>query len=656
MTTLFESPRDTSPTRAVPAAAAASRLRPLWRGRTDDPAWVRPSLLALLGATAVLYLWHLADSGWANAFYTAAVQAGAHSWKAFFFGSSDAANAISVDKPPAALWVMELAARVFGFSTWSVLAPQALEGVAAVGLLYLTVRRTSTAAAGLIAGAVLATTPVAALMFRFNNPDALLVLLLVGSVYCVVRALENASTRWLLAAGACVGFGFLTKQLQAVVVVPVLAAVYLYAAPTPVRRRLVQLLAAGGALVVAAGWWIAAVALTPASMRPYIGGSQDNSILGLTLGYNGLGRLTGDETGSVGGGTGGGGWGATGLLRMFNSEFGGQASHLLPGALVLLAVALRVGRRAPRTGPARAGLLLWGGWLVVTGLVFSFAQGIIHPYYAVALAPAIGGVVGIGAAQLWQARTSLVARLGLAVALFVTVEWTVRLLDRAPGWHTWLRPTVLAVGAAVVLGLLVGGPLHRSLRTALVAGGLVAALVTPAAASVATASVPHTGAIPSASPVVQGGFGAGPGGGNRPAFPGAGARGGGAGLGGLLDAGTVPAALVTALQQDAGSYTWVAAAVGSNSAAGPQLASGEPVMAIGGFNGTDPSPTLAAFQALVARGQVHYFLGGSGGGGFGRRATTTSTTAAQITAWVSSTYAAQTIGGTTVYDLTPPAG
>ena len=192
MTTLFEAEPGTGPAGRRPRHRCA-RAGPAGRGRAGRPGWVRPGLLALLGATAVLYLWHLADSGWANAFYSAAVQAGSQSWKAFFFGSSDAANAITVDKPPAALWVMELSARVFGFSAWSVLVPQALEGVAAVGLLHLTVRRSAGPAAGLLAGAVLATTPVAALMFRFNNPDSLLVLLLVGSVYCVVRALEHGS-------------------------------------------------------------------------------------------------------------------------------------------------------------------------------------------------------------------------------------------------------------------------------------------------------------------------------------------------------------------------------------------------------------------------------------------------------------------------------
>jgi len=665
MTALYEaSPRATPPPSASGSArlpAATTRLRSLGRGRPEDPSWVRPALLGLLAATAVLYLWDLAASGWANAFYSAAVQAGSESWKAFFFGSSDAANSITVDKPPASLWVMALSARLFGFSAWSMLAPQALEGVAAVGLLYLTVRRTATASAGLLAGATLALTPVAALMFRFNNPDALLVLLLVGSVYCLVRALEDASTRWLLGAGVCIGFGFLTKQLQAVVIVPVLAAVYLYAAPTALRRRLVQLLAAAGAMVVSAGWWIAAVALTPASMRPWVGGSQDNSILELTLGYNGLGRLTGDETGSVGGGNG---WGETGWLRLFNSEFGFQASYLIPGALVLLAVALHVGRRAPRTDLGRAGLLLWGGWLLVTGAIFSQMQGIIHPYYAVALAPAIGGVVGTGASAMWSARSTLVARLGLSAALLVTVWWTVRLLGRATTFQPWLRPTVAGLGVAVALVLMLGTSLPRRALTAVAALGIVVALTAPAAASVVTASTPHTGSIVSASPqVAGGGFGGARAGGTRMQPPtgarpqgggGAGGFGGGAGggMGGLLSASSVSSELVAALQADAGSYTWAAAAIGSNSAAGPQLASGQPVMAIGGFNGSDPSPTLAQFQQLVAQGEIHYFIGGSGTGGRGG----SSGTSSAISAWVQSTYTATTIGGTTVYDLTQPAG
>jgi 4-amino-4-deoxy-L-arabinose transferase-like glycosyltransferase len=182
------------------------------------------SLGALLAVTAVLYLWGLSASGWANAFYTAAAQAGSQSWEAWFFGSSDAANSITVDKPPAALWITGLSVRIFGLSGWSVLVPEALMGVAAVWLLYATVRRTAGHAAGLLAGAALALTPVAVLMFRFNNPDALLVLLLIGAAYATLRAVESGRTRWLLLAGALIGFGFLTKMLQAFLVLPALSA------------------------------------------------------------------------------------------------------------------------------------------------------------------------------------------------------------------------------------------------------------------------------------------------------------------------------------------------------------------------------------------------------------------------------------------------
>ena len=278
-------------------------------GPAGSPRWERPTLLMLLAATAVLYLWNLGASGWANAYYSAAAQAGSQSWKALFFASSDAANSITVDKPPVSLWVMGLSARIFGVSSWSILVPQALMGVAAVGVLYASVRRTFGPAAALIAGTVLATTPVATLMFRFNNPDALLVLLLVVAAYAVVRAQEKASTRWLVAAGALVGFAFLTKMLQALLVVPAFGLVYLIAAPTTLWRRVRQLAAALAALVASAGWYIALVELVPASARPYIGGSQNNSILELTLGYNGLGRITGNEVGSVGGGGQAGGWG-----------------------------------------------------------------------------------------------------------------------------------------------------------------------------------------------------------------------------------------------------------------------------------------------------------------------------------------------------------
>jgi 4-amino-4-deoxy-L-arabinose transferase-like glycosyltransferase len=421
-----------APPPATPARRR-TRVRRLLLGRAEDPAWVRPSLLALLVLTAVLYLWGLGASGWANSFYSAAVQAGSVSWKAFFFGSSDAANSITVDKTPASLWVMALSARLFGMNAWSLLVPEALMGVATVGLLFATVRRWFGPAAGLLAGAITALTPIAVLMFRFNNPDALLVLLMVAGAYATLRAVENGSTKWIVLAGVFVGFGFLTKMLQALLVVPAYGLAYLIAGPPKLGKRLVQLVLSGLALIVSAGWYIAIVELTPASMRPYIGGSQNNSLLELALGYNGLGRLSGDETGSVGGGgrAAGGNWGETGILRMFDSSQGGQISWLLPAALIVLIAGLAITMVRPRTDRQRAGLILWGGWLLVTGLVFSFMQGIFHAYYTVALAPAVGAVVAMGTTLLWRHRRNLYASATLAVTIAVTSWWSYHLLTRS---------------------------------------------------------------------------------------------------------------------------------------------------------------------------------------------------------------------------------
>jgi hypothetical protein len=333
-----------------------SRLQRIWRSPADQPRWARPALLGLLALTAVLYLWDLSASGYANSFYAAAVQAGTKSWKAFFFGSLDAGNSITVDKPPASLWVMDLSGRIFGFNSWSLLVPQALEGVAAVGLLYGAVRRVAGSAAGLAAGAALALTPAAVLLFRFDNPDALLTLCLVTAAYAVTRALEAGRTRWLVVAGSVIGLAFLTKMLQGFLVLPAFALVYLFAGPVSLGRRIRQVLAGTVAVVVAAGWWVLAVELWPASARPYIGGSTNNSVLDLVFGYNGLGRLLGGS-GNAGGGSGGASGssfgGATGLSRLFSSEMGNEISWLLPAALLGLVALLWFTRRAPRTDRLR---------------------------------------------------------------------------------------------------------------------------------------------------------------------------------------------------------------------------------------------------------------------------------------------------------------
>jgi 4-amino-4-deoxy-L-arabinose transferase-like glycosyltransferase len=690
-------------TLAPPVEGGASSAPPAGRRSRRELG----GLAVLLVGTAVLYLWDLGANGYANSFYAASVQAGTKSWKALLFASLDAGNVVTVDKPPASMWVMALSGRIFGFSSWSMLVPEALMGVASVALVYAAVRRVSGPAAGLLAGAVLALTPVAVLMFRFNNPDALLVLLMVAAAYAVVRATEVASTRWLVLAGVLIGFGFLTKMMQAFVVLPAFVLVYLVAAPTGFWRRVRQLLAGAVAVVVSAGWFVALVELWPADSRPYIGGSQGNSLLELALGYNGLSRIFGGEGGRGGapelgtlpplpagggpelvqfGGPGGGpgGFGGTpGPTRMFSETSGGQISWLLPAALVLLVLGLWLVRRAPRTDRVRASLLLWGGWTVVTMLVFSFAQGIFHDYYTVALAPGIAGLVGVGGHELWQRRQTVLGRVGLAVVVAGTAAWAWVLLGRTPEFLPWLRWVVVALAAVAVLAVLV----PRAGRRVAVVGALAAVLAgitAPAAYAAQTAGTAHTGSIPSAGPQIAGGGFGGPGGRapggarNRTApggtapegEPAAGSRPGGSGAPGGEDAVADPA-LVAALR--AAGTKWSAAAVGSMEGGPLALQSGTTVMSIGGFSGSDPAPTLEQFQAYVAAGEVHYFIPGNGpgggrggasgpgsataepgragGGGFGRGGT-----GEQIATWVEQNFASTSVGGRTVYDLTRPVG
>jgi 4-amino-4-deoxy-L-arabinose transferase-like glycosyltransferase len=703
-------PPGPGPVAATPAVRAWPAPPP-----NPSPRWARVAILALLALTALLYLWSLDINGWANSYYSAAAQAAGDSWTAWFFGSLDAANSITVDKTPASLWLMGLSVRLFGLSSWSILVPQALLGVASVGVLYATVRRWFGAPAGLIAGAVLALTPVATLMFRFNNPDALLVFLLLCAAWAMGRATERGSMRWILLAGGLVGSAFLAKMLQAFLVLPGFVAMYAVAAPIDWRRRIGHLLAAFAAMVVGGGWWVAIVELWPASARPYIGGSQTSSVLELMVGYNGLGRLTGDETGSVvpGGGTGQGGiWGQTGWNRLLSASYGGQIAWLLPAAVAMIGVLLWVSRRGPRTDLTRAAALGWGGWLLVTAAVISFGAGIIHEYYTVALAPAIGALVGVGAMALWAQRERLWARVVSAALVIGSAWWAAVLLGRSADFVPWLRGLIL-VGGLATAGLLLITPLvparlRRGLGAGAGLGALLVLLAGPAAYSAQTATNPATGSLPSAGPSVSGGR-SGPGGarggglpggqngpgrlgpgqpGTRPAPPGGSlavpgggsllpqpnqegttglapnqdgttatgpaAASGPGGAGSLLEGSTPGEALTEALLADADNYTWVAATVGANSAAAYQLATQRPVMAIGGFNGSDPAPTLAQFQDYIAEGRIHHFISSGGRGGFGAQIGG-SQAASAITAWVSESFTATTIDGVTVYDLTSPS-
>lgn len=663
-----------------------------------------PALAALLVGAAVAYLWNLSANGWANSFYAAAVQAGSVSWKAMFFGSSDAANSITVDKTPLSLWPMEISVRIFGLHSWSMLLPQALLGVATVALLWAIVRRNFGAGAGLLAGLVLALTPIAAVMFRFNNPDAMLVFLMLAAAWAMTRAVADGRWRWVLLTGGFIGLGFLAKQLQVLLVVPALALTYLIAGPPALGKRIAQLFGAAAAMVVGAGWWVLIAELWPVDDRPYFGGSQHNSIIELTLGYNGLGRLNGEETGSVGGGggelpSGGGGmWGTPGIGRLFEPAQAGQIAWLIPAALVLLVIGLALRGKVTRIDPQRATLILFGGWLLGTGLVFSFMKGIFHPYYTVALAPAVAALIGAGAALAWRHRDRVPVRLSLALAFALTTATAWIILSRSTSFVPWLRWVVLVGGIATTLALLIRLPRRAGLAVATAA--VLVGLAAPTAYAIDGIATAHQGPMPSAGPNVRGGFGPGgsrggdhgmPDGRNGNGGTGRGAPGGqpgggqpgggqpgtgtnpGGGTGGLpagntgseggpggfggpaggMMSASNPSARVTALlEADGSDYTWVAATVSSNSAAGFQLATKLPVMPIGGFNGSDPSPTLAQFPEYVQVGRIHYFIGGSQMGG--ERGGNSNSQSSQITAWVKEHFNSQEVDGITLYDLTSP--
>ncbi len=673
---------------AIPRTIPAWRPRPLAalraiaRGRTDEPAWVRPAFFGVVGLAALLYVWNLAVSGYANTYYSAAALAGGQSWSAFFFGSFDAANFITVDKPPAAIWLMGLSVRLFGLSSWSVLLPQALAGVLTVAFLFVAVRRSFGPVAAVIAGLVMAVTPAAVLIFRYNNPDALLTLLLVAGAWALLRAIEGGSLRWIALAATCVGFAFLTKYLQAYLVLPGFALVYVVAARATLRRRLVGLVVAAVAVLVTSGWWVAIVALLPAASRPFIGGSTTGSVLDLIFGYDGLGRIFGASAG--GGGNNAGFGGTAGLFRLFNDAWFGEIAWFIPPAIASLGMGLWMRRRAGRTDRALAGYLLWGTWLVTTALVFSFMSGTVHSYYAVALAPAIAALVGAGVAHLWRLRSrQAMAGVALAAGFVGTALFGWQLLARTPDFAPGLG--IVAVALAIIAGvalLLASLPRFRDSLARLggvaVAIGLVAVLLAPTAYAMSTVQTAYSSGDPHPGPGTTTGFGgggAGPGAvggdGTRPGMTGtpptgslpdaptgdgttgtSSTRPGGAGMG---DA-SADSTLVGYLVANQGSATWIVAATSAQEAGPLELATGLPVMSMGGFTGSDPAPTLDQLKAYIASGQLRFVLaGGNGGGGFGGGGFGggSDTTASDRTAWVTSTCTVVDYGGSgtsTLYD------
>ncbi|MEU6266793.1 ArnT family glycosyltransferase [Saccharopolyspora shandongensis] len=630
----------------------------------------RLALTAICVLAGVLYCWGIGSS-WGNTYYSAAVKSMSESFENFFFGSFDAAGVVTVDKPPMALWVQVLSVKVFGFNQFAVLFPQVVLGMAAVFVLHRTVRRWAGENAALLAALVLALTPITVMINRDNNPDTLLVLLVVAAAYAMTRSFESRkATGWVALAAFLVGCGFLTKMLQAWMVLPALVAAYLVGSRAGWGRRLLDIGVAAVVLVVSSFWWVVATELWP-SPKPYISGSKDGSAWDLTLGYNGLGRIFGGSggmrgsggepaahggvpvpdaglTGGPGGGPGGDGFaGSSGVVRLFNGEFGGQISWLLPLCALVLAAMLVVGIRHRRAGRPEdrthsAGWVLWGGWLVVIGLMFSFAQGIVHPYYTTMLAPAVGAVAGAGIVRFWRwyRRPAGKAWLLLPVGVAITVAWAMVIVARDLSWHAWAGYAAVVLGIVALVVLVIGRRGSATLAKSGLVLGLASALMVPTAWSAIGAVAvqdgmggtnPLAGPLQMArGPLVQfpaGGDGAaqppngqGPDGSMQPGMAGDGQRPsgiplriGGPGDGVLTETEKKLLAYVEAHVDDVAVQ--LAVDGGPGGAGGYILNSDLAVVGMGGFSNREEPPTVEQLAAWKQSGQLGFVLLNSGLGG-----------------------------------------
>ena len=626
--------------------------------------WMLPVLLALTGA---LYLFGALHNGMANSYYAAAVQAASRDWMAWLFGSLDAANYVSVDKPPLATMLMGLSARLFGFSSFSMLLPSVLAGVGSVWLVYGAVKRQFGFTSAVIAGATLMLTPVAALMFGFNNPDAILTLMLTASGYAFLRSLEGKRPLlWLGLAGLFTGLAFNTKMLQGLMVLPAMVVVYLVFARPPIVTRFLHVMFAGVITTMSTLWWSVLVWLTPAGSRPWVGSTNDNNIWSLIFGYNGFGRLlggrggggpgggappsggiggattlqtagsttqtmadgTGMMPGGMGGGPGGGhgpggtGFGGqTGIFRIFNNDFGPNIAWLLVLALAGGGLMLWILRKTPRTNRGRVAVIFWMLWLLIHIVIFSMTSGVIHPYYVVVMAPAVAALVGISLPFLWGAYTRRKPYAWLLPVLVgVTAAIAVMILGYA-GTMTWLMWIVGLLGLTGMIGLLINlyAP-RRWLQNSAIVAALAACTLAPTVYALATVNVAHTGSIPTAGP-------------NSTAMQGS-----------NNETSQANSQLVQYLVEHQHGATWLVAVASANESAAIQLTSGQPVMAVGGFNGSDTPLTLEQFKQLVKDGKVNYYAISSHGHGGGNN---------EITAWVKQTGTVVNYGGSdvTLYKL-----
>ncbi|WP_415854581.1 ArnT family glycosyltransferase [Sinomonas sp. G460-2] len=605
------------------------------------------ALAVILAGSALLNLWNLSSNGWANAFYTAAVQSGLHDGESFLFGASDWGNSISVDKPPLSLWLMGLSVRVFGFNAWGLLLPQALLGVATTALIFVVVRRRASGAAALVAAAAFATTPIVVLLSRYNNPDPLLIFLMVLALEVTLRGLETKRIRWFAVAGVLLGLGFLTKQLQVLLIAPALGLAALFGLRLGWRKTLAAGGAVAGSFVGVAGGWLAFVDRTPAGNRPYVGSSMTNSLTELTLGYNGLQRvintdaMTSDDNVThlipqryVGSGD------DAGLLRMLNGNYNQEASWLLPLGLVCALLVVWALRRTRAASLAVASAV----WLMTSYLLLSFMGNDIHTYYTMNLAAPLALAVGLGVEALRSRPLSPLPRraVALGVGLSAVTGWlTLASLDagNVPGDLAW---AVLGLGLLGAVLLAVPSPVVWGHRLA--AGFVITSLlIGPLTTNIATLGRTQAGSNP-----ISGSLTKNPN--TMSHFLAALSRGNPQWASDISRGASPPHDLVQKIDGTSTSCRWSVATYVAQTAANWQIALDRPVMPIGGFSASDPSPTLAQFQKLVADKSICYFVD------YPELdpVVMNQPAAGPIIAWVRSQFSSTVANGVVVFDLRNP--
>jgi 4-amino-4-deoxy-L-arabinose transferase-like glycosyltransferase len=629
---------------------------------TPRKLWHPFALVGVMLVSLFMNFYQLGQNGFGNLYYAAGIRSMMDNWHNFFFVSFDPGGFITIDKPPVGFWLQVLSSKIFGFTAFSVYLPQALSGVLSVALLYHLVRRRFGVVAGLLASLALAVSPISVVTNRNNTIDSTLTLVMLLGAWAVLRAAETGKLRWLLLCAVTVGIGFNIKMMEAYLVIPAFGLLYLLAAPRSIWRRLTNLALATILLLGISLSWALAVDLTPASQRPYVGSTQNNSEISLAIGYNGVQRLLGQfgfgqgrqssannnatgqpstttsssssssstssttpqrsqrpqGTGQPGQGGGGAGGmfntGTAGPLRLFSQPLAGQIAWLLPLALLGMVALIWQRRLRFQEDHQQQSLVLWGTWLLTMGVFFSVA-GFFHPYYLTVMAPAVAALFGIGIVIMWRDyRRSGWRGWLLPIALIATAAEQIYILSNYPTWGQWLIPTIVGLCALGTISLiafrLIKPASYSVMRKRVLVFLFSLAIVGLMIAPTVWAAIPVVqnvqAQLPEAGPTQQGGIG---------------------NFGRSGENASADTKLIQYLETHQGTSKYLVATASSNSADSIILSTNKPVMALGGFSGSDPVLTTSQLQTLIKQNQVHYFLVSSGNSGPGGGQST-------LTAWV----------------------